>query len=285
LKSFKIFVVEDDLWYGSFLEYQLSLNPDYEVVKYTTGNECLLNLYTGPAVITLDYSLPDMSGEELLKQIKKLSPDTHVVIISGQEDVSTAIRLLKEGAFDYIVKDEEAKDRIWNSIKNIREKLQLKMEIEGLKQEIVKKYKYSELIVGNSEAIMRIHGLIEKATTSNITVSITGETGTGKELVAKAIHYNSATKDKSFVALNIAAIPKELMESELFGHEKGAFTGASARRIGKFEEAHKGTLFLDEIAEMDLNTQTKLLRVVQEKELCRIGSNHTIKIDCRIIII
>jgi DNA-binding NtrC family response regulator len=192
--------------------------------------------------------------------------------------------MLKEGAYDYMVKDDETKDRIWNTIKNIRENLQLKTEIEGLKQEIVKKYTYNELIIGNSEAIKKVHQFIEKATRSNITVSIHGETGTGKELVAKAIHYNSATKDKPFVAFNVSAVPKDLIESELFGHEKGAFTGAAYRRIGKFEEAHKGTLFLDEIGEMDLNMQTKLLRVLQEKELSRIGSNNTIKIDTRIII-
>jgi DNA-binding NtrC family response regulator len=125
---------------------------------------------------------------------------------------------------------------------------------------------------------------MEKATTNNITVSITGETGTGKELVAKAIHYNSTRKKKSFVAVNVAAIPKELIESELFGHEKGAFTGAVARRIGKFEEAHKGTLFLDEIGEMDLNMQAKLLRVLQEREVTRVGGNELVKIDVRLIV-
>jgi DNA-binding NtrC family response regulator len=284
MNPFRIFIVEDDVWYGSLLEYHLSLNPDYEVVKYTCGKECLANLYKSPAVITLDYSLPDMSGEELLKQIKKISPDTAIVIISGQEDVSTAIRMLKEGAYDYIVKDDDTKDRICNTVKNICEKQLLKTELEGLKQEMAKRHQYDELILGNSEAIKKVFQLIEKATGSNITVSITGETGTGKELVAKAIHYHSSTKDKPFVAVNVSAIPKELIESELFGHEKGAFTGAVARRTGKFEEANKGTLFLDEVGELDLNTQAKLLRVLQEKELSRIGSNSTIKFDSRIII-
>jgi DNA-binding NtrC family response regulator len=194
LKPFKIFIVEDDIWYGSLLEYHLSLNPDYEVIKYTSGKACLANLYRCPDVVTLDYSLPDISGEELLRQIKKMSPDIAIVIISGQEDVSTAIRMLKEGAYDYMVKDDETKDRIWNTIKHIRENLQLKSEIEGLKQQIVKKYTYNELILGNSEAIRKVHQFIEKATRSNITVSIYGETGTGKELVAKAIHYNLPLK-------------------------------------------------------------------------------------------
>jgi two-component system, NtrC family, response regulator AtoC len=284
LIPFKIFIVEDDIWYSSLLEYHLSLNPDYEVIKYSTGKQCLANLHQGPSVITLDYSLPDLTGEEILRQIKKTSPDTAVVIISGQEDISTAIRMLKEGAYDYIVKDEDAKDRIWNTVKNIRENLLLKTELSQLKQEVVRKYKYDELILGHSDAIKKVFHLIEKATGSNITVSITGETGTGKELVAKAIHYNSASKEKPFVAVNVSAIPKDLMESELFGHEKGAFTGAVARRTGKFEEAHKGTLFLDEIGEMDLSMQAKLLRVLQEKEVCRVGSNTTVKIDTRIII-
>ncbi len=284
MKSFKIFIVEDDVWYGSLLEYHLSLNPDYEVEKFATGKDCLNNLYKNPSVITLDYSLPDMSGEDILKQVKKISPDTAIVIISGQEDVSTAIRMLKDGAYDYIVKDDETKDRIWNTVKNIRENLQLKNEIVQLKQEISKKYQFEDLIKGSSTAIKKVFHLIEKAVSSNITVSVTGETGTGKELVAKAIHYNSPSKDKPFVAVNVSAIPKELIESEMFGHEKGAFTGAAARRIGKFEEAHKGTLFLDEIGEMDINMQAKLLRVLQEKELCRIGSNTTVKIDSRIIV-
>jgi len=125
MKPFRIFVVEDDSWYGSLLEYHLSLNPDYEVEKFTTGKDCLNNLYKNPSVITLDYSLPDMSGAEILKQVIKSNPDTNVIIISGQEDVSTAIQMLKEGAYDYIVKDDETKDRLWNVVKNIRNNLQL----------------------------------------------------------------------------------------------------------------------------------------------------------------
>jgi len=169
-------------------------------------------------------------------------------------------------------------------MKNIRENSQLKQEIVELKEEISKKYDISKIIKGNSPAIKRAFTLLEKAAKTNITVSLSGETGTGKELAAKAIHYNSSRSKKSFVAINVSAIPKELIESELFGHEKGSFTGATARRIGKFEEANKGTIFLDEIAEMDLNMQTKLLRVIQEKELTRVGGNQTIKIDTRVIV-
>ena len=153
------------------------------------------------------------------------------------------------------------------AIQNLRENLQLKKEVEDLKQEVEKKYNFQNIIIGNSNAIKKVFRLMEKAAETNITVSITGETGTGKELVAKAIHFNSERKKNPFVPVNVAAIPKDLLESELFGHEKGAFTGATNRRIGKFEEAHNGTLFLDEIGEMDINLQAKLLRALQEKEI------------------
>ncbi|HNP07012.1 MAG TPA: sigma-54 dependent transcriptional regulator [Cyclobacteriaceae bacterium] len=280
----KIFVVEDDLTYTKFIKYVLSLNPDFEVEYFTIGKQFLSALNKRPAIVTLDYSLPDMSGEEVLKEIKAFDPNISVIIISAQEKIGTAVELLKAGAFDYITKDEEAKDRILNSINNARNKSSLIKEIDRLKEEINTKYEFEKSIIGNSAPIKKVFSLIEKSLKTNITVSITGETGTGKELVAKAIHYNSNRKKKPLVAVNIAAIPKELIESELFGHEKGAFTGAASRRIGKFEEAEGGTLFLDEIGEMDLNLQSKLLRVLQERELSRVGGNEIIKIDVRIIV-
>jgi DNA-binding NtrC family response regulator len=282
--SFKIFVVEDDVWYGEILEYHLSLNPDLSVKKFTTGKDVLKSLDEEPDLITLDYSLPDMSGQQVLKKIKEFNPNIPVVIISGQEDIATAVKLLREGAYEYIVKDDETKDRIWNVIKNIREKQELQEEIVNLKEQIGQKYDFSKTIIGNSPAMKRVFMLIQKAVTSNITVSVTGETGTGKEVVAKSIHYNSVRKNKPFVAVNITAIPSELIESELFGHEKGAFTGAIARRVGKFEESGDGTIFLDEIGEMDINMQSKLLRVLQEKELTRVGGNGVVKINCRVIV-
>jgi DNA-binding NtrC family response regulator len=282
--SFKIFIVEDDLWYSSMLEHVLSLNPDYQVKKFNSAKDFFAALHEKPNVISLDYSLPDATGEEILKKIKLESPDSKVIVISSQEDIKVAINLLKIGVYDYIVKDEDTKDRLWHSIQNIRENTDLKKEIETLKEEVVRKYDFSKTIIGNSPAINRVFNLIEKATKTNITISLTGETGTGKEVAAKCIHYNSERSNKPFVAINIAAIPKDLLESELFGHEKGAFTGAVARRIGKFEEAHKGTLFLDEIGEMDLNMQSKLLRALQERELSRVGSNELIKFDVRIIV-
>ncbi len=283
MSPFSIFIVEDDEWYGELLSYQLSLNPDNVIEIYKSGKELLQNLYKQPQLITLDYSLPDTNGGELLRKIKQQTPDTHVIIISGQNDVTTAVELLKNGAHDYIVKDNDIKERIWNAVRHIHTNQSLKAKIVQLQQEVGKKYEFSEIIKGNSPPIKAIFELIEKASKTNINVSITGETGTGKELVAKAIHYNSIRAKKPFVAVNVASIPHELIESELFGHEKGAFTGAIARRVGKFEEANQGTLFLDEIGEMDLNMQSKLLRVLQEREIVKVGSNQVQKIDVRVI--
>lgn len=280
----KIFVVEDDPTYTKFLQYVLSLDPDFEMEFFTSGRDCISHLHKKPAVITLDYSLPDMPGEKVLKTIREFDPDISVIVISAQEKIGTAVELLKLGAFDYITKDEEAKDRILNSIKNARNKSSLIREIGRLKEEISAKYEFEKSIIGSSEAIKKVFALLEKAVKTQITVSITGETGTGKELVAKAVHYNSKRKSKPFVAVNITAIPRDLIESELFGHEKGAFTGAVNRRIGKFEEAEGGTIFLDEIGEMDLSLQAKLLRVLQEKEITRVGSNQVTKLDVRVIV-
>lgn len=279
----KIFVVEDDPAYTKFLKYVLGLNPDYEVEFYTTGKDCINNLHKNPMVITLDYSLPDMPGEQVLGQIRSHDPNINVIIVSAQEKIGTAVELLKLGAFDYISKDHETKDRLINSINNARNKSSLIKEISHLKKEISEKYEFEKSIIGTSPAIKRVFSMLEKAVGTNISVSISGETGTGKELVAKAIHYNSKRKNKPFVAVNIAAIPRDLIESELFGHEKGAFTGAVTRRIGKFEEAEGGSIFLDEIGEMDLNLQAKLLRVLQEREVTRIGANQVVKLDVRIL--
>ena len=282
--AIKIFVVEDDPIYTKFIKYVLDLNPDYETEFFKTGKDCLNQLHKRPSVITLDYSLPDLSGAKVLEAIKEFDPQISVIIISAQEKIKTAVELLKAGAYDYISKDEEAKDRILNSINNARNKTSLIREIDFLKQEITTKYEFEKSIIGSSVTIKKVFSLMEKATKTNIVTSISGETGTGKEVVAKAIHYNSKLKSKPFVAVNVTAIPKDLIESELFGHEKGSFTGATGRRIGKFEEAKGGTLFLDEIGEMDIALQSKLLRVLQEKEVTRVGGNQVIKLDVRIIV-
>ena len=280
----KIFIVEDDKFYAGILEYHLSLNPEIEIEVFNSGKECIENLYKKPDLITLDFSLPDMSGIEVLKRIKLFNAALPIIIISGQEDIAIAVTLLKEGVYDYLIKTEDVKGRLWNIVTNLKEKLTIDSNLEVLQEEEVRHYDFSKTIIGNSDKIKKSFYLMEKASSSNITVSITGETGTGKELVAKAIHNNSIRNKKPFVAVNVSAIPKELIESELFGHEKGAFTGAINRRIGKFEEADKGTLFLDEIGEMELNMQAKLLRVIQERELTRVGGSGTIKFDVRIIV-
>ncbi len=283
-KPFRIFVVEDDEWYNRLLVHNLSLNPDYEVESFTTGKGCLDNLHKAPDLITLDYRLPDIKGLEMLKKIKAENQDIQVILISEQSEIEVVVELLKFGAYDYIVKSNDIRERLLNTVQNIRKGERLKREVVSLRNEVKKKYSYQNTIVGNSAATQEIFSSIEKATRTGITVTITGETGTGKELVAKAIHYNSSRADKPFVAVNVAAIPRDLIESELFGFEKGAFTGANYRRIGRFEEAHGGTLFLDEIAEIDIALQSKLLRALQEKEIVRIGSNKPVKTDCRIIV-
>ena len=284
MEHFRIFIVEDDLLYAKILGHHLSHNPDYEVEVFTNGKDLVNNLYKNPHVISLDYNLPGMSGMEVLKRIKEHNSELPVIVVSGQQDVSTAIELLKKGVYDYVIKDQDTKERLWNLMRNIRENYSLKKKITLLEEEIGKKYEYGSLIKGNSPAINKVFMLIEKAAKTNITVSIYGDTGTGKELVAKSIHFNSKRKNKPFVAVNVTAIPRELIESEMFGHEKGSFTGANSRRIGKFEEANHGTIFLDEIGDMDLNMQAKLLRVLQEEEVSRVGSNTTVKLDVRVIV-
>jgi DNA-binding NtrC family response regulator len=283
-KPVKIYVIEDDPSYVKFLLYILNLNPDHVVKVFQSGRDFLDCLHEKPDIITLDYSLPDVPGEELMNRIKDFDPNIPVIVISAQEKVGTAVKLLKLGAYDYITKDEETKERLLNSINNAKTNISLTNELNYLKQELSGKYEFGKSIIGNSNAIKKVFELLERGVKTSITVSITGETGTGKELVAKAIHYNSVRKSKPFIPVNLAAIPRDLIESELFGHEKGSFTGALARRIGKFEEAQGGTIFLDEIGEMELSLQAKLLRVIQEKEVVRIGGNTTIKLDVRVIV-
>ncbi len=283
-KPFVIYVVEDNEWYNKLLVHNLSLNPDFVVESFFNGEELMKAITKKPDVITLDYRLPDTDGESLLNKIKAFDESIEVVIISEQEDIATAVDLLKAGAYDYLVKTKDIKERLINTISHIKKNAKLQKQIVSLQKEVQGKYAFEKSIVGNSPALKKVFNLIAKATETNITVTISGETGTGKEVVSKAIHYNSPRKEKPFIAVNMAAIPAELIESELFGHERGAFTGAAVRRKGKFEEAGGGTLFLDEIGEMDMNFQAKLLRVLQEKEITRVGSNEVVKINCRIIV-
>ncbi len=284
MAQFTIAIVEDDKWYAELLKHHLILNPDHTVSCYDDGLTFLNKAKKEPDMVCIDYSMPGLNGEELLKRIKVKFPKTEVVVISGQEDVATAVKLLRLGAYDYLIKDDETKERLWNTVLRIREKQALKEEVIELKKEVQSKYKVNNAFIGKSPQMNTVFKLIEKASNVDITVSISGETGTGKEVVAKSIHYNSPKKAKPFVAVNLAAIPNELAESELFGHEKGAFTGANSRRIGKFEEAQDGTLFLDEIGEMEMNMQAKLLRALQEKEIVRVGGSAKVKLNIRVIV-
>ena len=284
MKPLKIFLIEDDSFFGETLKYHLKLNPDYEVHLYSSGKECLNNLFQKPDIISIDFGLPDMTGDILLKKIQEVNNQIPVIIISGQEDIEIAVDFLKSGARDYIVKSPHTKDLLWNSILKIRDNLNLVNEVEELKGQLEQKFSFENTIIGQSEVVKNVFNKLNKAISTNINVSITGETGTGKEVVAKAIHYNSDRKNKPFVPVNMAAIPKELIESEFFGHEKGSFTGANNRHIGKFEQANGGTIFLDEIAELDFNLQSKLLRVLQEREVIRLGGSEKIKFNARLVI-
>lgn len=282
-KNLLIYVVEDDEWYRKLLVHTLSLNPDHEVKAFESGEACLSQLKKKPDFVTVDYKLPDMTGEELLNKIHAVNPEVAVITISEQDNVETAVRLLKQGAYDYLTKTKDIKDRLLHVVERFAKNEGLKSRINVLQQEVEQKYDFQKSIIGQSKELKQIFRLMQKALATNISVIITGETGTGKELVAKAIHYNGQNKKGPFVAVNMSAIPAELAESELFGHEKGAFTGAAQRHTGKFEQANGGTLFLDEIGEMDVNMQAKLLRALQEREITRVGGTKPVSFNCRII--
>lgn len=280
---FTICIIEDDPWYGQLLQYQLALNPDYRVSLYASGKDFFTAQPARPDVVTIDYSLPDMNGDKLLQKLLATYPELPVIVISAQHKIATAVELLKNGATDYLIKDEYTKDLLWNAILKIRETTYLRQKVQTLEKQLHDKYNFASLLKGNSPAVRRTFERMERAAQTPVNVSISGETGTGKELVAKAIHMNSERRKQPFVAVNMAAIPSELVESELFGHEKGAFTGAMSRKIGKFEEANHGTLFLDEIGELNPVVQSKLLRVLQERELQRVGGSGKVKLDVRLM--
>lgn len=283
-EKYKIFVVDDSPLFLKILHKSLAVNTRYEVVSMRSGRECVKRLDENPDIISLDYTLPDMNGKQILKEIMKRQSPPQVIIVSGQQDIDTAVDLLRIGAYDYIVKGIDTREKINIAIEKIIEKIELQEENKTLREAIADKYCFKKLIKGNSKPIERVFDLMDKAVRTNINVSVYGETGTGKELVAKGIHYNSERKNKPFVPVNISSIPETLIESELFGYEKGAFTGAELSRPGKIEMANEGTLFLDEIAEMSLNVQAKLLRVLQEREVTRLGSHKQFKFDTRLII-
>ncbi len=230
----------------------------------------------------LDIKMPGMSGLEVLKFIRDEHPQTLVVIMTAEATMEHAVTAMKNGAYDYLTKpfDLTALDAI---ILKATKAAAVTEQIDQLKSEIQSQYNFGRTIIGNSQTMQTVYKTLGRVAGSDVTVLITGESGTGKELIARAIHMNSSRLGKPFIAINCAAIPRELLENELFGHERGAFTGATERKAGKFEQAEGGTLFLDEIGDMPLELQAKLLRVLQEKEITRTGGHQVLKVNVRIV--
>lgn len=281
-KQIKIFIVDDDTVICKLIEMQLSEFDHYETILIHSGEDLIKRLPEHPDIVVLDYTLPNYTGLELFEKIKDYNSNIPVIFLSGQSDVSIVVQAYNNGIKNYIVKNENAMVELVNAIKNQSTSINLKNEIAYWQEQVLERAKY-EKIVGESPQIMRVLKMIQKVEKTSVLTLITGESGTGKELVAHAIHYNSERRKKPYVIVNLAAIPDDLVEAELFGFEKGAFTGADSRRIGKFEEAQGGSIFLDEIGELDVSLQTKLLRVLQEGVVTRLGSNKEIKLDVRII--
>ncbi|SHI74677.1 two component, sigma54 specific, transcriptional regulator, Fis family [Malonomonas rubra DSM 5091] len=254
----------------------------YSVQSCHSGEKALslLKKHTYELIIS-DLFLPGVSGMDILKQVKEDSPQTCVILITGNASAETAVEAMKEGAFDYISKPFNF-ERLKLQVAKALEKNQLVTENLYLRQQLQRKYKFDN-IIGTSQAMQQVFTRMEKIVNTDSTVLILGASGTGKELVAKAIHFNGARKDKPFIAINCGAIPADLLESELFGHVKGAFTSAVSDKPGKFEVANGGTIFLDEIGNMPLQLQMKLLRVLQEHEFERVGSSKKIRLDVRLI--
>jgi len=232
-------------------------------------------------LVLTDLRMKGMLGTALLSEIKHRYPDTGVILMTAFGTVETAIEAMKGGAMDYLIKPVKTEDVLRTAGRAARE-VQLRREVTHLRREVYREYSFHQ-ILGKSRPMQEVFELIRRVADSPSNLLITGESGTGKELVAKAIHYNSDRRDRPFVAVNSAAIPEQLLESELFGHMRGAFTDAKADRPGLFEEAQKGTLFLDEISELPLMLQAKLLRAIQEREIRRVGSTKSIPVDVRII--
>ena len=280
----RILIVDDDPEMRRLLSDVLT-EEGYAVATASDGAEALIRLSaTGEAAVDLvitDLQLPAMKGLELMHQVKQRQPDTAVMIITAFGSIESAIEAMKQGAYDYLPKPFKMDELTLTVRKALRESA-LQREVVRLRQELSRTYQFGNLI-GKSKAMQSIFDLVRTIAGAASNVLITGESGTGKELVAKAIHYNSARTDRPFVPVNCAAIPDALMESELFGHVKGAFTDAKTDKAGLFEEANSGTLFLDEIGELPQPLQAKLLRVLQEREIRRVGSTKQIPIDVRVI--
>ena len=276
-----MYIVDDEETISKLLEHWATKKWGYQARCFTTGEACLEGLSVIPDVVLLDIMLPGIGGVETLKQIKAQYPDVPVIMLSAQGKVDVAIETLKIGATDYFSKPVDfAKLEI--SVKNAIQTHDLSREVARLREAVGKPVHFDNIVSDNG-AMQEVFKLVQKVKDNDICVLVLGESGTGKELIARAIHYNGSRKKEPFVVVNCASIPHDLLESELFGHEKGAFTGAHQRRIGKFEQAGSGTLFLDEIGELDLSLQSKLLRVIQSKQFERVGGNETLTTSVRLV--
>jgi DNA-binding NtrC family response regulator len=276
----RVLVVDDEA--SIFESLRMALDRDYELIWAASAKEAIKNFHEqNPDLVLLDIIMPGVDGMEVLKSVRDADASIPVIMLTATKMVRTAVEAMKKGANDYLMKPfdvDELKLIIGRALMNRA----LEREVELLRSEVEKRYRFHNF-VGKSRVMRDIYSKIEHFAQTKSTVLITGESGTGKELVARALHYNSPRKDKPLVAINCAAIPEGLIESELFGYEKGAFTHALRRKVGQVELAHGGTLFLDEIGDLSVNTQAKLLRMIQEKEIHRLGGAHTIRVDVRVI--
>ena len=274
----KILVIDDEKSIRSTLQEILEYEK-HTVSLANNGKEGLDQFENNKFdVVLCDIKMPEMDGIEVLEKIMQVSPEVSVIMISGHGNIDTAVDAIKKGAFDFIEKPLDL-NRLLITIRNAMDKSSLLSETKVLKKKVSKQYE----MVGESPAILQVKEMIDRVAGTEARVLITGKNGTGKELVAHALHEKSERAAAPFVEVNCAAIPSELIESELFGHEKGAFTSAHKQRIGKFEQANGGTLFLDEIGDMSLSAQSKVLRALQENKISRVGSDKDIKVDVRII--
>ena len=276
----KILIVDDEVSVRDSL--RMIFKKDYQTIMAGSADEAFIKVkIEEPDLIFLDIIMPEKDGMQALKEIRKMHPQIPVIMLTATKTLKTAVEAMRLGAYDYITKPFDVEELKLIAQKAI-ESSDLRMENRRLQGEVEERYHFDN-IIGKSKEMREIYATIGQIAEKNSTVLIHGESGTGKELVARAIHYNSHRKNKPFVAVNCAAIPETLIESELFGHEKGAFTDAQTRRIGHFELADQGTLFLDEISELSLPTQAKILRALQERDFVRVGGGKTISVDVRLI--
>ncbi len=283
-----IAIVDDDSGFAGYLRTFLGVRG-YEARSYTRGDEIVAAIRQGepPDIVLLDVAMPGMDGLQTLKALKTARPELQVIMLSGREQAAIIVEAVRLGAADYVVKpgDPEGLGEIAldAAIKQAIERSRLVSELSDLRRQLSDDQSEAFIGWGDSPAMRHVALIIEQVADSDVTVLIRGESGVGKELVARAIHQRSNRKQRPFVKVNCAALPAELLESELFGHEKGAFTGAATTRIGKFEQAHSGTIFLDEIGEMKPPLQAKLLHVLQDAEFTKLGSNKKINVDVRVV--